>query len=178
MKKRSIILPAALATLIGFGGTACMGSFALTKMLYNFNNTVTDSKLINNLIFWALCILPVYGLAVTGDAVILNLIEFWTGSNLLAAQPGEDGTRLAQVKVSQDANGVVTVSRGQQVFTLTPLDEQRVLVATADKVLGFAELRDDGSMAVYGEDGAELGVISAGDFANAKPQLDQLVHAR
>jgi hypothetical protein len=66
--------------------TSCMGSFALTLKVYEINNTITDNKFVNNLIFWIVGA-PVYGFTTTVDIVILNLIEFWTGDNLLAAAP-------------------------------------------------------------------------------------------
>ena len=66
--------------------TSCMGSFALTLKVYEFNNTITDNKFVNNLIFWIVGG-PVYGFTTTVDVVILNLIEFWSGSNPIAAAP-------------------------------------------------------------------------------------------
>ncbi len=68
--------------------TSCLGSFALTVKVYEINNELTDNKFINNLVFW-LVGGPVYGFTTTVDVVILNLIEFWTGNNLLANAPVE-----------------------------------------------------------------------------------------
>lgn len=74
--------------------SSCMGSFAITKKLYSWNEGVTGNKFVNNLLFWILS--PVYGAVVSFDAAILNLIEFWTGSNPLAFSPEFEGTdRLA-----------------------------------------------------------------------------------
>ena len=51
---------------------------------------VTGNKIVNNLVFWGLAIVPVYSLAMAGDLLILNTIEFWTGNKLLgdASVPG------------------------------------------------------------------------------------------
>lgn len=68
----------------GFMQTSCMGKFALLKKLYSWNEKATGNKFIDNLLFWILNFIPVYGFVVFIDAVILNLIEFWTGSNPLA----------------------------------------------------------------------------------------------
>ena len=68
--------------------TSCLGSFALTVKVYEINNELTDNKFINNLVFW-LVGGPVYGFTTTVDVVVLNLIEFWTGNNLLANAPTE-----------------------------------------------------------------------------------------
>lgn len=63
--------------------TGCYGSFSLTKKIYSWNGTVGD-KYINTFVFWAFCILPVYEACGFIDVFVLNLIEFWTGSNPLA----------------------------------------------------------------------------------------------
>lgn len=66
-----------------------MGKFALIKSIYSWNEKATDNKFINNALFWILNIVPVYGAAAFVDAVILNLIEFWTGSNPMAMTEGQ-----------------------------------------------------------------------------------------
>jgi len=76
-------------TISGLIQTSCMGKFALLKKLYTWNEKATGNKFIDNLLFWILNILPVYGFVVFVDAVILNLIEFWTGSNPLAMNEGD-----------------------------------------------------------------------------------------
>ena len=175
MKVRRIALPFVLAGLISFGTSACMGSFALTKMLYNFNNTITGNKIVNNLIFWVLIWVPVYGGAMFIDGAILNLIEFWTGDNPLAVQLPESDTRLAAVEARQAADGTVIVRRGDQTFTVEPLSGNRLRIASPDGILGYAELNADGSSTVYDAAGRPLRTISAADFAVAQPQLQMLV---
>jgi hypothetical protein len=66
-----------------------MGKFALLKKLYAWNEKATGNKFIDNLLFWILNIIPVYGIVTFVDVVILNLVEFWTGSNPMAMAPGE-----------------------------------------------------------------------------------------
>lgn len=79
----------ALTAVVGFTQTSCMGSFKLLRSLYSWNESATDNKIANNIIFWAFNIIPVYSIAVFVDAVVLNLIEFWTGSNPIAMNPGD-----------------------------------------------------------------------------------------
>ena len=62
---------------------SCIGSFSLTKKYWEWNNSATDNKFLNAIIFW------IIGHVVTSatlfiDVVILNTIEFWTDSNPLA----------------------------------------------------------------------------------------------
>jgi hypothetical protein len=79
-----------LAGSILFTQSGCMGSFNLTKKLYEWNNSVSGDKFVNNLVFWMLSfVLPAYSIALFLDAVIFNLVEFWTGSNPVAMKEGE-----------------------------------------------------------------------------------------
>ena len=135
---RLVATIAAVAT-----ATGCMGSFALTKMVYGWNESVTGNKIINNVIFWGLNILPVYSIAVTVDVVILNTIEFWTGTKLIADASVEGDTRVA---VSERDDGALVVIRGAVVYTLIPESADqilalRALVALIDQI---DTLTDDG----------------------------------
>jgi hypothetical protein len=58
----------------------CYGSFNLTTKVYKFNGGL-GSKWVNELGFLVMSIVPVYGVAVFVDAIVLNSIEFWTGTN-------------------------------------------------------------------------------------------------
>jgi len=76
----------------------CYGSFALTKKMYAWNGTLPNKWVKSLVVFFGGEI--VYGLSATVDVVVLNLIEFWTGSNPLAANETHmdksyaDGTRV------------------------------------------------------------------------------------
>ncbi|GGE38042.1 hypothetical protein GCM10010832_17890 [Psychroflexus planctonicus] len=52
----------------------------------------------DNLVFWALNIVPVYSLFLAGDVFLFNLLEFWTGSNPIAMVDGESETQYANIK--------------------------------------------------------------------------------
>lgn len=69
--------------------SGCYGSFALTTKLHRWNGTVSNSKFVNELVFFGLCIIPAYELACLGDALIFNSIEFWGGQNPIAMNAGD-----------------------------------------------------------------------------------------
>ena len=71
--------------------TSCIGSFRLTNNIKDWNEGVS-SKWVNEVIFVALHIVPVYQIAIFVDAVVLNSVEFWTGSNLVV-EPGVTSTK-------------------------------------------------------------------------------------
>lgn len=89
MKKRNRIIALCLAGMFGFTQTACMGSFNLTTGLYDWNQDATSNRFVNNLLFWVMLVVPVYEFAFLADFVVLNLIEFWSGSNPTAMEAGE-----------------------------------------------------------------------------------------
>lgn len=89
------ILLAMLAILLMVSTFGCYGNFALTRKLYQWNGSVGD-KFINNLVFWILLWIPVYSAATTIDFVVLNTIEYWTGSNPMAMKAGEEVIKYAQ----------------------------------------------------------------------------------
>lgn len=69
--------------------TGCFGSFSLTGKMYSWNNSLGD-KLIKTIVMYAFNIVPVYPACVFIDVVVLNLIEFWTGSNPVAFESSQD----------------------------------------------------------------------------------------
>jgi hypothetical protein len=86
----------ALGTLL-ITQTGCFGEFALTRKAYNYHDGITDSKFVKSLLFW----IPggfVYMVTTFVDAVILNLIEFWSGTNPLSMVEGEHEIQLATIK--------------------------------------------------------------------------------
>jgi hypothetical protein len=89
MKKiQQSFIALALVTIL-FVQSGCFGSFALVHKLYDWNDNMSDSKFVKSLVFWVLLIIPVYGIASFIDVVILNLIEFWSGSNPISMNPGD-----------------------------------------------------------------------------------------
>ena len=82
MKKLKIKVACAL-----LGGSllfsSCIGSFALWNNLKDWNQGI-GNKFVNEVVFLAFNIIPVYGVAYFADVVVLNSIEFWSGSNPLA----------------------------------------------------------------------------------------------
>lgn len=85
---RKILLPVcvvALASSMLF--TSCIGSFKLTNKVLSWNHQI-GNKFVNELVFVGLWILPVYEISAIADALIINSIEFWSGTN-----PIEAGTK-------------------------------------------------------------------------------------
>lgn len=96
MRKKNIAI--ALVLLMGvMSFQGCIGGrngFVVTQKMYTWNKGVTSNKFVNELIFLVLNIIPVYGVcAVLVDGIVLNSVDFWSGSNPLAMAPGEVETK-------------------------------------------------------------------------------------
>jgi hypothetical protein len=158
---RLLAAPLAAALAVGLA-SSCMGSFTLTRKLYAFNTSITGNALINHLIFWAFVfVLPIYELALLGDGLILNVIEFWTGRNLLAADLSS---------LERDEDGAVRVARGDDLWVAAPVGDRRVEVRRNGALVGAVELGADGALLVSDAQG-EIAVVPAAVLAAAAPAL-------
>ena len=81
MKKTFKFTALLLAATIMF--SSCIGSFQLTNKMKQINENIGD-KWVNELVFAACCIIPVYEICLFVDAIVFNSIEFWTGKKALA----------------------------------------------------------------------------------------------
>ncbi len=135
---------AAILSLTAFGlatTTGCFGSFQLTRKVYAFNQTVSQDKWVQELVFLGMNIVPIYGLAAFADAVFANSVEFWTGTNPLASARTvtPDGTAFVQ-NGSTTAEGKTLVidevkdGETQSTTTITTRnDQESVTVETRFK---------------------------------------------
>lgn len=137
MKKGLIAI--SLAAAIALCG--CYGSFALTKKLHDWNGTL-GNKWINSCVHFVLWVIPVYGICIWVDYLVLNTIEFWTGSNpvasntyyekdaqgnQVAAVKNADGTLSMQLIDAQGHKADLTLQRDADV--IRALDNQGRVVA-------------------------------------------------
>lgn len=77
---RKIVAVAALA-VFAFAVTGCIGSMALTGKVRQFNLGVSPHPWPREGVFVVLQVLPVYSFAGAIDLLVVNSIEFWTGTN-------------------------------------------------------------------------------------------------
>lgn len=157
MKQKLTSLFIAFSILFSTTLTSCLGSFTAFNNLKDWNQIVTDNKFVNNLIFWGLNIIPVYGLFLAGDTLIFNLVEFWTGDNPLALKDGEvqkqnialngqnyEMTATKNKMTVADESGVIISELFYDAETKTWLVSEN---EQTRKVLTFTDLKGD--MASY-----------------------------
>ncbi len=96
--KKNFLKVATIVAMCGLmlGQSSCIGSFALTNKLLAWNRQV-DNKFVNELVFFAFWILPVYEVSALADLLVINSIEFWSGNNPVTASSrtiqGQDGQK-------------------------------------------------------------------------------------
>lgn len=83
-QKLTQLLAVTLITASSLAMTGCFGSFSLTTKLHRWNDSVSDNKFVNELVFLGMCIIPAYELFCLGDLLIFNTIEFWGEKNPIA----------------------------------------------------------------------------------------------
>ena len=100
--KKNVLTVALICTICGaLTLPSCIGSFTLTNKLLSWNQQI-GNKFVNELVFFAFWVLPVYEVSALADVLVLNSIEFWSGSNPVAAGTtrtiqGNDGEYLVSV---------------------------------------------------------------------------------
>ena len=91
--------------------SSCIGSFALFNTVKDWNENLTDNKFINEVVYLAMCIVPIYEICYFVDNVVFNSIEFWTGENPVA--------NVGDVKKVKSENGDYLVKTNEDGYTIT-----------------------------------------------------------
>lgn len=156
---------AALAVILALSQSnlACFGSFNLTRKLWGFNDTVSDSKWIKWLLFLGLTIVPVYSIAALVDALVLNSVEFWSGKNPVAANEVREDTRVVEGKTVHTVMTarhlrieIAEPGKDLQIFEVSASDDGAVATDGSGKILSRLSAGDDGQVVVSDGDGREL----------------------
>ena len=168
MRKKHLIIATVVALSASMMMQSCIGSFALFNKVKDWNDHVGD-KFVNELVFVAMWILPVYELSFAADMFILNTIEFWSGTNPALAQTkiidgkdaqylvasNEDGytiTNMTNKQVTRfqfnaQDNSWSLVNNGQEVKLFNFVDDTHVNILTRDGSYTTVELSEPGVLA-------------------------------
>lgn len=153
MKK--IFLSAALAAVVCSSLTSCMGKFALTRNLYAWNEQVSN-KFVNEILFVAFWILPVYEVCGIADLLVLNSIEFWSGDNPMTASTKAVDTEVGRYIVKCDGKGYdITLESTGESYRLDFAEETKTWNLQLDgKEYPLMTFVDDQHVSVPMPDGA------------------------
>ena len=115
MKKFNLKMAATVMICGAFLFSSCIGSFSLHNKLVSWNQSISN-KFVNELVFLAFNIIPIYGVCYLADIVVINSIEFWSGSNPMAS--------IGDVKKVKGENGNYLVETLENGYSITKEGEE------------------------------------------------------
>lgn len=125
MKKRYLTIGIVSAVLCSMTLTSCIGSFRLTNSVLKWNKRV-GNKFLNELVFFAFWVLPVYEVTSLADLLVLNSIEFWSGRNPLTSSTKVIDTDHGRYSIVCDGKGYMVTHQGSgQSYRLDFIEESQ-----------------------------------------------------
>ena len=152
--------------------SSCVGSFGLFNRLSSWNQVV-GTKFVNELVFLAFNIVPVYGVAYLADALVINSIEFWSGSNPTAS--------IGEVKTVQGENGEYLVKTNENGYTITKKGEDKSVDLVYNKENNTWNAVADGQsfeLVKMNEDGTAVLSLQNGTSMTVTPDAQGIATAR
>lgn len=169
MKKIKISVAALLLAGASLSFQSCIGTFSLTNSVLDWNKNI-GKKFINEIVFVAFWILPVYEVTGIADLLILNSIEFWTGNNPMNASvktvDTDHGRYIVECDgktgytITQEATGRNTrlefegktqtwnvVKDGKKIPFMTFVDDTHVKMITPQGDFKLVEISEQGVLA-------------------------------
>ncbi len=169
MKKKYLSVALVLTLTASMLTTSCIGSFSLTNKLLSWNKTISN-KFVNELVFFAFWIIPVYEVSALADILVFNSIEFWSGNNPVATGKrvidGQDGRYIVEcdgkgytitsendksvVRLdfdSADRSWSVSANGGESYKLMTFIDDTHVNMISPDGTMQPVELSSEGVLA-------------------------------
>ena len=159
--KRSKLLFAAAGLSACVLYSSCIGSFGLFNKFAEINVNLTKSKFVNGIL--GIIFIPVYGVCLTADWIVLNTIEFWTGKPLLASvgetrhMVGSNGHSYVIV-TEKDGYRIQDETSGEETLMVFNEEEQTWNLAQEGGMLKLMRLNGDNTVTVFTPDGEELTV--------------------
>jgi hypothetical protein len=153
MKKKFLTVALVCALLGSTTLTSCIGSFNLTNKLLAWNQSV-GNKFVNEVVFFAFLIVPVYEVSALADILVLNSIEFWSGSNPVAKGTKAIDTKDGRVLVKCDGKGyTITDANGKSIRLDFDADSQEWSTMINGERVVFLAFVDDTHVKVPGAKG-------------------------
>ena len=141
--------------------SSCIGSFALWNKVKDWNESLTDNKFVNELIYLAMWIVPIYEISFFVDNVLLNTIEFWTGDNPVAnagevkTVKGEKGQYLVKTNVD---GYTITNEAGQEMTLKFDAEANNWSVMNGNEAIELLSINNDGTVNMNMQNGTYMQV--------------------
>ncbi|MCD8310458.1 MAG: DUF3332 domain-containing protein [Prevotellaceae bacterium] len=172
MRKFNLKLAATVMLCGAFLCSSCIGSFGLHHRLIEWNENI-GNKFVNELVFVAMYIIPVYEVSYIADILVINSIEFWSGSNPMAS--------VGDIKKVKGENGNYLVETLENGYSITKEGESTSMELLYDSELNtwnvvaggvsteLLQMNGDGTANMMLPDGGQLTVtLDAQGVADAR----------
>lgn len=169
-KSKTVLVCAMLSGSVLF--SSCIGSFGLWNSLKDWNQGVSN-KFVNELIFLAFHIVPIYEVAYLADVLVLNSIEFWSGSSPVAS--------IGEVKTVQGENGEYLVKTNEDGYTISKKGEEKSVDLVYNKEKNTWNAVADGQsfeLVKINEDGTATMSLQNGTSMTVVPDAQGVAAAR
>lgn len=142
--KKNVLTVALICTICGaLTLPSCIGSFTLTNKLLSWNQQI-GNKFVNELVFFAFWILPVYEVTSLADLLVLNSIEFWSGNNPMEASVKMIDTEQGRYIIDCDGKGyTVSCPNGDSMRLDFDVDSQTWALTNDGISYPFMTMVDD-----------------------------------
>lgn len=182
MKRNKLTWVAAIALSGTVLFSSCVGSFGLFNRLSSWNQSV-GNKFVNELVFLALNIVPVYGVAYLADALVINSIEFWSGTNPMAnvgdvkKVKGENGEYL--VKTLEDGYSITKEGEPAEMQLIYNKDANTWNVVAEGVSTELLKMNNDGTAEMFLPNGEKMNVTldAQGMLAARQATMSELMFA-
>lgn len=142
---RKLFFASAIAGSVLLSG--CLGQNALFNQVQDWNASATDEKFVDQGISFAFWIIPVYPLTLFADVIILNSIEFWTGSNPVSGK---------SAKVAGTSETVTDGLGNMATLTYNADGSVSVVAKEGQKEESYVLVRQNGELVKMQGDGQEV----------------------
>ncbi len=168
MKKNFFTAAIALTIAGSLMMTSCIGSFRLTHKVLEWNDQI-GGKFVNELVFIAFWILPVYELSAMADILVINSIEFWSGNNPIAYDTKIIDGKDARYEIMSNPEGyiVTNLNDGSVIkFNFDEVDNSWSVEANGEEHK-FMRYIDDNNVEMVTPDGTfeQVELSNAGLYA-------------
>ena len=156
MKKSVFTLAVVLSLSGSIMFTSCIGSFGLSNKVLSWNKGL-GNKFVNEVVFLAFWIVHVYQITMFADILVLNSIEFWTGSNPVSASVKEVKGQNGNYTVETTEDGYnISNEKGQEMSFIYDKDTNVWSVVSGDYTTEL--LKIEGENAIVFVNGKEKSI--------------------
>jgi Domain of unknown function (DUF3332) len=140
----------AVSALFLTSAAGCYGRFRAMNGVYDFNRAASDNTLVRSLLMWGMIVIPVYPVAFLVDALVLNVLDFFNGTNKVAqTQTLPDGSEIQTARLDADTVQVKHVDKAGKVssFDVVRVGPNAGYLRDSDgRIVGSVERLPDGRL--------------------------------